>query len=53
MDGLDHFYWRDDGAWLGYLLAFPEFWTQGETRDDLEEHLRALFSDLRSMAAQN
>ncbi len=36
-------YWKEsDGRFLGYLNAFPEHWTQGETLDDLREHLRDL-----------
>lgn len=40
--------WEEDGSWLGYLLEFPDYWTQGETLDDLEEHLSDLFRDLTS-----
>jgi hypothetical protein len=39
-------YWEDDGAWVGYLQEFPDYWTQGETLDDLKEHLRDLYDDL-------
>jgi predicted RNase H-like HicB family nuclease len=36
-------YWKeDDGKYLGYLSQYPEHWTQGETLDDLKEHLRDL-----------
>jgi hypothetical protein len=38
--------WEDDGAWLGYLRESPEYLTQGETLDDLEEHLLDLQRDL-------
>ena len=38
--------WEEEGAWLGYLQDFPDYWTQGETLDDLKEHLRDLYSDL-------
>lgn len=41
-------YWEHDGAWLGYLLEYPDYWTQGETLDDLKEHLRDLYLDLTS-----
>lgn len=41
-------YWEEDGAWLGYLEAYPEYWTQGETLDDLKEHLLDLHRDLTS-----
>lgn len=37
--------WEEDGAWLGYLEDYPEFWTQGETLDDLIEHLEDLCRD--------
>ena len=38
--------WEEDGAWLGYLQEYPDYWTQGETPDDLKEHLRDLHQDL-------
>jgi hypothetical protein len=36
------------GAWLGYLQDFPDYWTQGDTLEDLKEHLRDLYGDLSS-----
>jgi putative addiction module component (TIGR02574 family) len=41
-------FWEEDGTWLGYLQDYPDYWTQGETLKDLEEHLRDLYSDLTS-----
>ena len=41
-------YWQDDEWWLGYLEEYPDYWTQGETLEDLEEHLRDLHADLTS-----
>ncbi len=41
-------YWEDDGAWLGYLQDYPDYWTQGETLDDLKEHLKDLYLDMTS-----
>lgn len=38
--------WEEDGVWLGYLQEYPDYWTQGETLDDLKEHLRDLHNDL-------
>src|SRR4051812_38754247 len=38
--------WQEDGAWLGYIQDYPDYWTQGETLDDLKEHLRDLSADL-------
>jgi predicted RNase H-like HicB family nuclease len=36
-------YWKeDDGKYLGYLNQYPDHWTQGDTLEDLKEHLRDL-----------
>lgn len=43
-------FWEEDGAWLGYFLDYPDYWTQGETLDDLKEHLKDLYHDLTSGA---
>jgi hypothetical protein len=43
-------YWQEDGAWLGYLEEFPDYWTQGTSFEDLQEHLKDLHSELASGA---
>jgi len=36
-------FWQEtDGKYLGYLNEFPDYWTQGETLEDLKTHLRDL-----------
>lgn len=32
--------------WLGYFEEFPDYLTQGETLDELQENLRDLYKDL-------
>jgi len=39
-------YWQENDHWLGYPEQFPDYWTQGETLEDLREHLRGLYEDL-------
>lgn len=39
-------YWRDGEHWLGYFEEFPDYWTQGESFEDLQTHLKDLFRDL-------
>lgn len=41
-------YWEEAGSWLGYLQEFPDYWTQGDTLEELESHLRDLYQDLTS-----
>ena len=37
-------HWKEsDGKYLGFLNQYPDHWTQGETFDDLKEHLRDLY----------
>jgi len=40
--------WEEDGAWLGYLQEYPDYWTQGQSLEDLKEHLSELYADLTS-----
>jgi predicted RNase H-like HicB family nuclease len=39
-------HWRDGNMWLGYLEEYPDYWTQGETFEELQENLRDLYKDL-------
>jgi len=43
---LRYVHWRDGSVYLGYLLDYPDYITQGETEDDLKEHLIDLFRDV-------
>ncbi len=40
--------WQEGDAWIGYLQEYPDYWTQGESLDDLKEHLTELLADLSS-----
>ena len=46
MESLKYTYWRDEDMWLGYLNEYPDYWTQGETLEELEENL----TDVRHFA---
>src|SRR5438105_3500163 len=46
MKGLRYVYWQDGEFWLGYLEDYPDYMTQGESLQDLREHLRDLYADL-------
>lgn len=41
-------YWQDGDTWLGFLDEFPDYQTQGQSREDLKEHLTDLYRDLTS-----
>lgn len=48
MEKIKYKYWQDGDQWLGYLEEFPDYRTQGESFEDLREHLIDLYKDLTS-----
>ena len=40
--------WEEGKAYFGYLHDYPDYWTQGETLDDLKAHLKDLYQDVTS-----
>jgi predicted RNase H-like HicB family nuclease len=46
MNRVRYVYWQDEQFWLGYLEEYPDYVTQGESFEDLQEHLRDLYADL-------
>ena len=42
--------WQQEETWLGYLQEYPDYWTQGDSLDDLKEHLKDLHADLSAGA---
>ena len=39
-------HWQDQRMWLGYFEAYPDYLTQGESLEQLQENLRNLYTDL-------
>jgi len=39
--------------WPGYFEEFPDYLTQGETLEELQENLRDLYKDLTSEESPN
>jgi len=48
MQTIRYVFWQDAGMWLGYLEEFPDYMTQGESQDELQEQLRDLYDELTS-----
>ena len=43
-----YIYWQDENVWLGYLVEFPDYMSQGESLDDLKENLKDIYNELSS-----
>lgn len=48
-----YIYWQDDDMWLGYLEEYPDYWTQGETEEELKENLLDIYSELTGRTIPN
>ncbi len=40
--------WQDGEFWLGYLEEYPDYMTQGLTREELKDNLRDIYFELNS-----
>ncbi|ANE54480.1 MULTISPECIES: hypothetical protein [Methylomonas] len=48
MKEIEYTWWKTEHFYLGYLNDYPDYMTQGETKDDLIEHLKDLLADIES-----
>ena len=48
MTTIRYVYWQDGDMWLGYLENFPDYMTQAESVEELQENLKDLYVDLTS-----
>lgn len=40
--------WQDGEFFLGYLNEYPDYWTQGYSKSELQDNLKDLLADLES-----
>ena len=48
MGSTKYIYWQDQNQWIGYLQDYPDYWTQGDSIEELQSNLRDLYKDLTS-----
>jgi predicted RNase H-like HicB family nuclease len=48
MQTIKFVHWKHENTFLGYLVEYPDYWTQGDSLDELKDHLVDLFRDLTS-----
>jgi len=46
MPNVRYIHWQDGDMWLGYLEDYPDYMTQGESLEELQENLKDLYEDL-------
>jgi predicted RNase H-like HicB family nuclease len=53
MKTIRYVYWQEGDMWLGYLEDYPDYHTQGESLDELQENLKDIFQDVSSGVIPN
>ena len=48
MRNVKYTFWQDSEFFLGYLNEYPDYWTQGSSKEDLLDNLKSLLVDLES-----
>ena len=48
MRSVKYTFWQDDEFFLGYLNEYPDYWTQGYSKEELLGNLKDLLTDLES-----
>ena len=44
---LSYTFWEaEEGGFIGFINQLPDYWTQGETIDELEKMLASLYADM-------
>jgi hypothetical protein len=48
MKTMRYVYWQEEDMWMGHLEEYPDYMTQGETLEELQENLKDIYADLAS-----
>ena len=46
MEKKKYIFWQDSDMWLGYLEEYPDYWTQGQTEQELCDNLKDIYDEL-------
>ena len=50
MDTKKYIYWEDEGMYIGYLIEYPDYMTQSENIEELQDNLKDIYKELTSGA---
>jgi len=48
MDTKKYIYWEDEGMYIGYMIEYPDYMTQGENIEELQDNLKDIYKELTS-----
>lgn len=53
MNKVKYVYWQDEDMIIGYLEDYPDYWTQGESLEELHKNLQDIYQDLTNHSIPN
>jgi predicted RNase H-like HicB family nuclease len=48
MKTMRYVYWQEEDMWMGHLEEYPDYMTQGETLEELQENLKDIYEEVTS-----
>lgn len=48
MKTIKYTFWEDEGVFMGFLNDYPDYETQGHSKDELLDNLKSLLEDIES-----
>lgn len=48
MEKVKYVYYKEDDMWVGYLEQYPDYMTQGEAIEELEENLVDIYKEMNN-----
>ena len=48
MKTVRYIYWKEEEMWSGYIEEYPDYMTQGESIEELQDNLKDIYADLTS-----
>lgn len=48
MKTIKYTFWEDEGVFVGFLNDYPDYETQGNSKDELLDSLKSLLEDIES-----
>lgn len=48
MRSIKYTFWQDDEFWIGFLNDYPDYRSQGHSKEELQKNLKDLLIDIES-----
>jgi predicted RNase H-like HicB family nuclease len=49
MESIKYTYYQEGECWIGWLEDYPDYRTQGNSLEDLKEHLKDIYEEIKTL----